>query len=80
MTPPSSGRDNGLGRRVTVHLPDAREHVWNCTGLAMTSWEIGDVVRFRNTEWRVVGRHDGPEALTLTLAADDDGSRDCPKV
>jgi hypothetical protein len=66
---PSAQDNSPSGSRVTVVLPDAREHVWSSGRSAVASWTVGQVVAFRNREWRVVGhRRDESDTLTVTLA------------
>jgi YD repeat-containing protein len=68
VTSPTATNGDGLGRRVSVHLPEGREQIWSSEELAMQRWQAGDTVIFRNQAWRVTGRDEASDALTVTLA------------
>ena len=54
--------------RVTVVLPEGREHIWTSSDSALSTWEVGQVVTFRSGRWRVLGREaDLADVLTLRL-------------
>jgi hypothetical protein len=70
--PTDQGAGLGGGGSVSVRVPSGgREQVWSSEESAMKSWQIGDTVLFRNRSWCVVGRDEGSESLTLTLAVSD---------
>jgi hypothetical protein len=70
VTPPPVSR-NGNGHsssRVTVVSPEGRELIWLSHDSVVTSWEVGQVVIFRNGRWRVLARQAREaDALTVTL-------------
>ena len=54
--------------RVTVVVPGGREHIWVSHDAAVVSWQIGQLVTFRNSQWRVVERRaEQPDSVTLML-------------
>ena len=68
VTPPPIPATGSPASRVTVVFPDGREHIWVSNESTLTSWEIGQIVVFRNSRWRVTGRRaEESDALTLTL-------------
>lgn len=68
VTPPPAATNGSPPSRVTVVFPKGREHIWVSGASAAASWEIGQIVLIRNSEWRVVDRRvDGSDAVTVTL-------------
>jgi hypothetical protein len=53
--------------RVALRLPGRREMLWIGADAVMTGWEVGEVVVFRNSRWRVLDRTCDGDTLTLTL-------------
>jgi hypothetical protein len=67
IPPPASGNGHSSSR-VTVVSPEGRELIWLSHESAVTSWEVGQVVVFRNSHWRVLARQaQEADALTVTL-------------
>jgi hypothetical protein len=68
VTPPPAATNGSPPSRVTVVFPSGREHIWVSGASAAASWEIGQIVLIRKSEWRVVDRRvDGFDAVTVTL-------------
>jgi hypothetical protein len=57
--------------RVALRLPGRREMMWISADVAMTDWEVGEVVFFRNSYWRVLDRRSDGETVTLTLGTQE---------
>lgn len=68
MTSPTANHDDGVGRSVSIYLPDSREQIWTSEESAVHRWQVGDTVVFRTRSWRVTGRGEASEALTVHLA------------
>lgn len=67
-TPPPASRNGHPPSRVTVVVPEGRELIWVSRESAVRDWEVGEIVRYRNSRWRVVSRRaEQPDALTVTL-------------
>jgi hypothetical protein len=54
--------------RVTLVFPSGREYLWVSSESAVAAWQVDDIVVFRNSRWLVVGRHEEPDGLTVTLS------------
>jgi hypothetical protein len=68
VTPPPVSGNRHSSSRVTVVSPEGRELMWLSQDSAVTSWEVGQIVVFRNTQWRVLARRaQEADALTVTL-------------
>lgn len=68
VTPPPVSGNGPSSSRVTVVSPEGRELIWLSHDSAVTSWEVGQVVVFRNSHWRVLARRvQEADALTVTL-------------
>jgi hypothetical protein len=68
VTSRTANHDDGLGRSVSIYLPESREQIWSSEGSYTESWQVGDTVIFRNRSWNVTGRDEASNALTLILA------------
>jgi len=53
--------------RIALRLPGHREMMWINADAVMTDWEVGEVVFFRHSHWRVLERSSDGETVTLTL-------------
>ena len=68
MTSPTANHDDGgLGRSVSIYLPETREQIWSSEGSFTERWQVGETVIFRNRSWNVTGRNEAPNALSLIL-------------
>jgi hypothetical protein len=62
---PSNGH---LGSRVTVVSPDGRELMWTSRESAVATWQVGQIVSFRNGRWQVIERRaEHADAVTFRL-------------
>lgn len=56
---------------VALRLPGRREMLWINADAVMSGWEVGEVVFFRHSDWRVLDRSCDGETVTLTLGMND---------
>jgi hypothetical protein len=71
VTSPTVNHGDGLGRSVSIYLPESREQIWSSEGAEMESWQVGDTVIFRNRSWNVTARDEASHALSLIPAPSD---------
>jgi hypothetical protein len=45
--------------------------MWIDSGSAIAQWQVGEVVDYRNGSWRVLGRVEDSESVSLTLGSLD---------
>ena len=64
----SSRQENGSSTRISLNFPESREQVWGTHESEMLTWQVGDVVFLRNDRWRVVGRQEEADLLSLHFA------------
>jgi hypothetical protein len=67
-TEQNSNGHQALAKSVVVlTFPGGRELLWVAPDSPLTSCRVGDDVIFRSGRWRVTGRADDSDALSLTL-------------
>ena len=70
MTPSEApGSQHGRQKSVVVvNFPWGREFVWLSSDSPVSRTQAGEIVVFRDREWRVLRREERDDSLTLTLA------------
>jgi hypothetical protein len=62
------GAHDGYAKSVVVvNFPDGREFVWLAPDSPLACGQVGEVVVYRDRQWRVLGREEHTDSLTLTL-------------
>ena len=58
---------DGDQKAVVVNCPTGREFVWVSADSPLAHWKVDETVVFRKRTWRVVGRAEERDSLSLML-------------